>query len=247
MGEWLDKNGDSVYGTSASPYKRLSFDGRCTVDGSKLYLNVFTWPSNGLVLAGLRTPVRAAHVVATGKKLKVKKVSANNWSIEKPSALDPISTAIVLELAGKPDVIEPDYAIEALPGGGFELKAVDAKLNGDTIQVEGNRERYIGYWMKAADSVEWKVKLKAAQSFTVNLDCSCQPGSEGSTYGIDIDGSPSGVTGLVPKTASWHDFKTVVLSEPLHVPAGTHVIKIVPKAKPGYAVMNLRKVILTVK
>jgi len=73
MGEWLKKNGASIYATSASPYKKLPFDGRCTVKGRTLYLNVFNWPDAGLVLGGLQTPVRTATVIATGEKLKVEK------------------------------------------------------------------------------------------------------------------------------------------------------------------------------
>jgi alpha-L-fucosidase len=245
MGEWLDKNGDSIYDTTASPYKRLPFDGRCTVDGDKLYLNVFTWPSGGLTLSGLRTTVRGARVVATGKKLKVKRVSEGSWSIQKPAALDPISTAIELDLAGRPEVVEPDFAVEELPKGGFKLDAIDAKLNGDTIQVQGGRDANIGYWTNASDTVEWKIKVKTAGNFGVSLEASCQPGSEGSTYDVDIDGNPSGVTGAVPKTNSWRDFKVVVLPGSIHLAPGQHTLKIIPKSKPAQAVMNLKRLILT--
>jgi len=245
MGEWLDKNGDSIYGTSASPYKRLPFDGRCTVDGDKLYINVFTWPTGGLTLSGLRTHVKSAHVLATGRKLKVRRVSDGSWSIEKPAVLDPVSTAIELDLVGPPVVVEPDVALEASPSGGFRLGASDAKLNGETIQLQGGRDADIGYWTNPADTVEWRVKLKAAATFSVSLDASCQPGSEGSTYEIQVDGTPSGVTGGVPKTNSWRDFKTVYLPGSIHINAGTHIVKIVPKSKPGLAVMNLKRLILT--
>ncbi len=104
MGEWLDKNGDSIYGTSASPFKKLPFDGRCTVEGRKLYVNVFAWPESGLTLPGLKTKIRGAHVLATGKRLKLIKAADGTVTISKPAELDPISTAIEVDLAGKLEV-----------------------------------------------------------------------------------------------------------------------------------------------
>jgi len=245
MGAWLAKNGESVYNTSASPYKRLPFDGRCTVNGNKLFLNVFNWPSGGLTLSGLRTKVRGARVLATGRKLRVKRFSEGSWGIEKPAALDPISTAIELELAGRPEVVEPEYAIDALPSGGYKLTAQEAKLNGATIQIQGGRDADIGYWTNASDTVEWKIRSKTTASYSVSLLASCQPGSEGSTYEIDVDGTPSGITGGVPKTKSWQDFQSIYLPGSLKLTPGTHVLKIVPKSKPALAVMNLKRLILT--
>ena len=247
MGAWLAKNGESIYGTSASPYKRLPFDGRATVNGNKLFLNVFTWPTNGLVLSGLRTPVKGARAIASNHKLKVKRVSEGTYNIEKPANLDAISTAIEIELAGKPVVVEPDYAIEPQGTGSFQLQASDAKLTGGSIQLEGGKDKFIGYWTNPSDTVEWRIKVKAASTYAVSLVSACQPGSEGSTYEIFVDGSASGITGGVPKTKSWRDFVTVILPDTLHLTAGTHVLKIVPKTKPGQGVMNLRRLSLSVK
>jgi alpha-L-fucosidase len=246
MGAWLKKNGESIYGTSASPYKRLPFDGRATVKGRTLYLNVFAWPDAGVTLAGLQTPVRDAVALSTGEIITVEKRADGGLSIPKPSLLDPASTVVALHLASPPVVVEPEYLVEPGPDGGFRLAAADATLTGTTIQLEGGRQGNVGYWTKATDSVEWKLKSPGGK-YAVSVDYACQPGSEGSTFEIVVDGAPTGITGLVAKTNSWQDYRTLTLDGTLTLTAGTHVIRVMPKSKPALAVMNLRRVNLTLK
>ena len=46
VGPWMQANGESIYGTTASPFAAIPW-GACTVKGEKLYLHVFDWPSDG--------------------------------------------------------------------------------------------------------------------------------------------------------------------------------------------------------
>jgi alpha-L-fucosidase len=246
MGAWLRKHGESIYGTTASPYKRLPFEGRATVKDRTLYLNVFSWPESGLTLAGLQTSVRDAVVVATGEKLQVGKSPDGTLSIPKPSSVDPVSTAIALHLAAAPVVVEPEFVIAPEANGTFRLNAADATLNGGTIQIEGGRQGNIGYWTNASDSVEWKLRSPAG-SYAVTLDYACQPGSEGSTFEILVDGAPTGIKGTIARTSSWQSYTTLTLDGALSLSSGAHVIRVMPRSKPGNAVMNLRRVTLTPK
>ncbi|MEO7716086.1 MAG: alpha-L-fucosidase [Capsulimonas sp.] len=100
VGAWLKRNGDSIYATTPDPFKRLPFEGRATVKGNTVYLNVFTWPENGLRLAGLLTDVKGAKALATGQKLSVMKDADGTLMISKPSVIDPVSTVVALQLAG---------------------------------------------------------------------------------------------------------------------------------------------------
>lgn len=247
MGQWLKKNGASIYATSPSPYRHLPFDGRCTVKGRTLYLNVFSWPGDGLKLGGLQTPVRGAAVTATGEKLKLEKMADGTLAISRPATIDPVSTAIALDLAGAPVVIEPVYVARPAANGSFQLMAGDATLQGG-LQVETRRSRQnIGFWTDASDGPSWKMKVDAASSFVVSMEVACEPGTEGSTFEITVDGAGSGVVETVPKTASWQDFKSLALDGTLSLPPGVHTLRIAVRSKPGFAVMNLRRVTLTPK
>ena len=246
MGVWMKASGDSVYGTTASPYKRLPFDGRATVKGSTLYLNVFTWPDAGLTLTGLQTAVKGAKVLATGQKLAVTKAADGTLTLGKPDKLDPVSTAIALTLAGPPVVSEAVTAITPLPDGTYTLKAGEATLTGSTIQTEGGDDANIGFWTNSHDTAQWTVAVPAAQavSYQVKIDYSCEPGAAGSTFALQVDGSASGVTGTVAKTASWTDYQMATLDGTLTLSAGTHTLEVKPLTMPGFAVMNLRQLTL---
>jgi len=64
---------------------------------------------------------------------------------------------------------------------------------------------------------------------------------------IQVDGTDTTVTGIVAATRSWTDFANLNLGGTLNLSAGAHTVTIVPKSKPGLAVMNLRSLTLTPK
>jgi alpha-L-fucosidase len=103
MGAWMKVNGESIYGTTASPFEKLEW-GRATqkkLAGGKgrLYLHVFEWPKDGK----LNIPVApgsagSARLLAGGKSLRVEK-GENQISILTPGdAPDKVATVIVLDL-----------------------------------------------------------------------------------------------------------------------------------------------------
>src|SRR6266568_8382910 len=87
MGDWMRANGASVYSSTQCPFRNLPFDGRCTVNGSKLYLQVFEWPAGGLTIRDLETAVTRARALDGGETLALSMESmggASLLSISKP-------------------------------------------------------------------------------------------------------------------------------------------------------------------
>ena len=248
VGQWMKVNGESIYATSASPYKKLPFDGRATVKGNTLYLNVFSWPNSGLVLPGLQTAVRGARAVSSGQKLSVAKNADGSLSISRPDVLSGISTTIALSLEGSPVVVEPEVLIGLDKDNALRLGADNATLVGDEIKAQDSGENAnIGFWTNANDSITWKIAMtgKNVASFAATLEYSCAPGSGGSKFSILIDGKPTGIYGSVEETKSWNDYRTVKLDSTFEFPLGRHTIQVKVDSKPNFAVMNLKKLTLT--
>jgi alpha-L-fucosidase len=113
IGEWMKVNSEAVYGTSASPFKQLSW-GRCTrmeVDGgTRLYLHVFDWPADGkLVVPGIYNEVKRGYLLADQNR-KPLGVSRHEDAlvVDLPAkAPTQYNGVVVLNLVGKADVNDP--------------------------------------------------------------------------------------------------------------------------------------------
>ena len=99
VGRWMKVNGESIYGTKASPFAEQLTFGRATSKPGRIYLHVFNWPSGGkLQLPTWGKEIRKAYLLSRSKE--VLKVTATGKSIivETPKeAPDPIASVIVLE------------------------------------------------------------------------------------------------------------------------------------------------------
>jgi alpha-L-fucosidase len=106
IGQWMKVNGDSIYGTTASPFPYLAW-GRCTRKGDTLYLHVFQWPQNGMLKVPMAGAVISAHLVAGGDALKAQVVDGHVEIAVPAQAPDKIDSVIALKLKGEPDVTMP--------------------------------------------------------------------------------------------------------------------------------------------
>ncbi|HEY3267590.1 MAG TPA: alpha-L-fucosidase [Armatimonadota bacterium] len=244
VGQWMKVNGDAIYGTSRSPFKRLSFDGRCTRKGNRLYLHVFNWPADGLRVEGLKTPVVSARALDGKQRLTISDAEGV-ISISRPARIDPIATVVELRLSGEP-VVDQDVAATPDANGRLSLTAQYADVVGASARLEQRGgQPNIGYWTDAKDAVEWVVKTPAAGAYTVEIEYACPPESAGSTFTVGSPDSKEGVKGTVASTGDWEAFRTAKLDGALNLPAGRCVVRVTPIDMPRGAVMNLRSVTLT--
>jgi alpha-L-fucosidase len=113
MGQWLQKNGDAVYGTKASPYPYElnwgSITQRDDGDNTTLYLNVVDWPKDGIFkIYGLNNKVANVSLLASGVALfcesEYNAAAGLNIITIKVSKIapDPYVSVIALNIEGEP-------------------------------------------------------------------------------------------------------------------------------------------------
>jgi len=108
IGRWMKTNGESVYGTAASPFGELEW-GRCTrkatPDGTTLYLHVFDWPEDGkLLVPGLKNEIKQAYLLAGKAPLKTHRQDSDVVVSLPREAPDEINSVVVVEVEGTLDV-----------------------------------------------------------------------------------------------------------------------------------------------
>ena len=247
MGAWLKVNGESIYGTRASVFKRLPW-GRCTSKlagaggsgPSRLYLHVFDWPSDGkLLVPGLASEVRKAWLLADKGRasLKVSRTDEGPVVDLPAKAPDAIDTVVVLEVPAKVEVAAS--AIGAAKDGSYTFPARDAETHGGTIRFESEKD-CIGFWTNAKDWVSWDFKAAAPGTFRVEITYACEAGSAESTFTAAI--GKQKIEGKVKETGSWTAFSTVQLGTLTLEATGPAKLTVKATAKPNLAVMNLRSV-----
>ncbi|MCL4220830.1 MAG: alpha-L-fucosidase [Phycisphaerales bacterium] len=118
IGNWMKLNGESIYGTTASPFDALPW-GRCTMrtgkETSTLYLHVFDWPKDGVLLVpGLGSPIRSARLLSDNDRpLAWERGDSDVRITLPPLAPDARCSVIALEVEGTPVVYEAP-TIEAI-------------------------------------------------------------------------------------------------------------------------------------
>ncbi len=139
IGIWMKTNGDSIYGTQASPFEALEW-GRCTQKpipgGTRLYLHVFDWPGDGkLVVPGILNSPRRAFLLSDpeSRPLTVGR-KEDTIVIGLPGeGPDPDDNVVVLDINGRPDVNDPP---EISAAHDIFIDSLDVVLSTDRENVE---------------------------------------------------------------------------------------------------------------
>lgn len=100
VGSWLSKNGESIYGSERGPFDYLAW-GENTRKGNMLYLHVYDWPKNGVLILPLVNKVTKAYLLADKKQKIGFKTIGDQLTLQLPAvAPDSIASVIALEVEG---------------------------------------------------------------------------------------------------------------------------------------------------
>ena len=243
IGAWMNVNSEAIYGTTASPFRRLTW-GRCTKkvgpSQSTLYLHVFDWPADGrLEVPGLRNKVSKARLLASGAEVKTKSENGDLILALPKNAPDPIASVVVVEVKGPIDV---DMRLpKAAADGSITLGAKIADIHNSLrahaeVQGKGN-EAVIAGWDNPETRVAWDFDASKAGSYKVQADVSGPGGGK-----MKLEVGKTAVAAAIPADSA-SGRRTVDLGT-ISVPGtGMQTLQLRPETE-GWQAIQLHKVVL---
>jgi alpha-L-fucosidase len=245
VGKWMDKNSESIYGTSSSPFTYELPWGFCTRKGNLLYLHVFDWPEDGILeVEGLyNDPLEAYLLINKEKQLDIRKESNNKLHINLPeSPPDDINTVVVLKIKGKPDV--KPFVIVQNEYEPVSLDYLTANTSGRAVKRfnrKGEEERFhISKMQGPDDIIEWHVNFKTPGLYNVLITYAAIEGWDDCRY--IIQSGKEKISGPVISTQAWYEYKTEQIGQLNITKPGLTTIRLYSKEELDHYLMYFSKI-----
>lgn len=247
IGRWMKTNGESIYGTRASPFTKLPW-GRCTQksrDGvTTLYLHVFEWPTDGnLPVPGLKSEIDHASLLSSGERLSVSRPGLYPTLTVPAQAPDPAVSVIKL-------VVKGPLSVDSLlprpgPDGIITLGPKDADLHStfaNVVELAGPEGHPFIAHPAPESWITWSFEIPAPGIYTIVAELAAA--KPGSIYRVTC--GTSAFEAKIPLTPDAETFTTVTLGQVELSKKGAQEITLRP-VKEGWSGVHLRKIILQPK
>ena len=194
VGDWWKVNAESIRGTTRTPLPVQTW-GESTRKGNRLYLHVFSWPTNGqLVVGGLKSkgiggvlPLHDYVIHMIPRLHDFVRLNPFDVSIAIPAdAPDKADSVIVLECEGDIQtetnrLLQPEFPIET-------LRAFDGELHGKGLKFGPGKKTddVVTGWTTTDQSIVWPVRLEKAVTYEVSVNYIAPEDSAGSTFTVSL-------------------------------------------------------------
>ncbi len=235
IGNWMKRNGESIYGTTAGPLPYHSW-GVSTLKKNKLYLHVFNWPKDGILYVSGSAKISNGYLLTDpSKKIRMEQLpNGDNRLIVPKQAPDSINTVLVFDYKGQrfPDSLhyitrntmkERFLAFDAIQHGkGFSFG--DGKTN----------RYYLDGWKKKDQSVSWQFRTESQSPlrFKMVIKYLATQETSGGSYAVIVDRNDAASSDELynSKHGVSTDAKNVITQDlgDISLENGSYTLKLVP-------------------
>ena len=226
IGSWMKVHGDSIYGTTASPFLRQLPWGRCTQKSlgngvTRLYLHIFRWPFDSILrIPAMENPILAVSLLSEpgSGALTFSKDTNGDLLVLLPIAEpNDYATVVILDVGGPPKVAI--QTVSAAACGVFHLLADLAYIQAAPANAEisgfGETTTTIYYnpatktldsLINPADRAFWPMAVAKPGRYAVDVSYSYQEGEGDCEYLVEM--GEQHIRAAAATTPSWKDFRT---------------------------------------
>lgn len=135
--KWMKVNGEAIYGTQASPFKKLEW-GRSTQKQAggktRIYLHIFDWPADGkLLVPGLMNSPESVYLLSGQQKITYHGSDEGTLLDLPEQAPDENISVVVLDITGKPDIVSTPEIINET---GIFVNSISVKIKTDNTKYQ---------------------------------------------------------------------------------------------------------------
>jgi len=188
VGAWLASNGDSIYGTTHSPFPDQPW-GVATLKPGRLFLHVFSRPADGrLLVPGFDAMFQRATLLGRSHTLK-SSITGHDLMINLPATLpDDRDTVVEVAYSGVlSDSWQDAPAMISRQFAAFTVDAARMHATGQTILKSVTSSQYFGNWKHdicaqnqqiPADGVALAARFLEPGDYRISLEYACLGGSK---------------------------------------------------------------------
>jgi len=250
IGAWMRVNGAAIRGASAGPFPHRLPWGFATTHGDKLFLLVEQWPADGrLSIPLLDLPESAILLAAPGVSLDFEPVADGAFVLNLPeSAPDAAVNVLELHFSAAPRVgaVPPRPRPPIVPqpaDGAVALRAGDAEIVGDHLALHAGSSPELGCWTSLDSWPLWRLNLNQAGTYRVEVEYAVPRHRQGTLAEVELGDQRLPL--VVAGTGGWGEYVRVDVGLVTLDPNAELPVRLVAKAIPVGAVMNLRAIHIT--
>ncbi len=162
VGAWLERNGEAVYGSSASPFFTDPSWGRVTCKGETIYLMIKKWPESELKVYGLRNKVRSARILGVPQQPVRFTQAGDTVAFSLPAkAPEALVSVVAVTLDGAPDV---EQLVIQEGNAPISLPVVAGRTEG---RIVVRQDGMVDGWHDTGNRVEWTFRVKTPGDYEV--------------------------------------------------------------------------------